>query len=82
MSHIFYAAYDEASIYGTGVTPEEALAEARRGVGDNHGEFLIAKLTPALFATIEVDGWDAKSDAFTVENGWIVDRTRRRVGPE
>ena len=79
-TYYYYAAYDGASIYGVGETPAAALSKAQREVGDNHGSFEIAKVSRKLFAIIEVEGWDAKSDSFTVENGWIVDRTRRRVG--
>tara|TARA_R110000822_G_scaffold102495_2_gene228888 strand:- start:269 stop:496 length:228 start_codon:yes stop_codon:yes gene_type:complete len=59
----FFAAHDDAYIYGVGRTEAEAIAEWRTGVGsDQLASVSVTEMTPALFAQVSDHGgalnWD------------------------
>ena len=70
-----YAAYDELSIYALGQTPDEAIANARNDAGDPDAQFDTARISEALAAQIERDGWNGNRQSFDVRGGEIVETT-------
>ena len=71
-----YAAYDTLSIYGTGDTPEEAVAKARRDLGEPDAEFDTGKITDEFAAQIEQNGWDGSRQTFAINaDGFLYETT-------
>lgn len=57
----FYAAHDDAFIYGIGDCPDAALEEWKEGVGDDQmleflGSIAITPMTDALYALVQERG--------------------------
>lgn len=72
---IFYAAYDDQSIYSTGETPEDAIKFAREMVQNSDAEFEVAFISDELVQQIDENGWDGMNQSFHVVRGWIVETT-------
>ena len=62
-----YAAYDESAIWGTGATPEAAIADATQWVNPEDAEAIekscsTAIMTPALAAIVASSGGNTNFD--------------------
>jgi hypothetical protein len=68
-----YAAYDDVSIYAIGMTPDEAIANAKEATRDPNAHFKAAHICDEFAAYIEEHGWDASCDSFSIDaRGFLV----------
>ena len=72
-----FVAYDDASLYAFGDTPELAIANARRVTGETDGIFKAVPIIDELYAWIEKNGWNGIRRSFSIEHGMLVDTTDR-----
>ena len=72
----FYAAYDAASVYAIGTTPDAAIETARTEAREPNAQFETAQITAELAAWIDANGWDGHRETLDVRNGWLTRTTR------
>lgn len=73
-----YAAHDDASIYGLGLSPEGAIADATAQTGDDCADLTASPISRALYRLIWEAGWHPNTNRFAItETGELVDTTTR-----
>lgn len=70
-----FAAYDDSSIYAIGNTPDEAIENARRHIGEPEAKFMALNVTDEFAAWIEENGWNGWKRSFAIRKGYLVDTT-------
>lgn len=73
-----YAAHDDVSIYGIGLSPEQAVADAVRDIGASEADLSTARISRDLYRLVWESGW-LPWEKFMVVDGELIDTTRRRL---